>query len=145
MQIEKALINDDLRVSIVSWKFRISTIHHFVVIYLQNLLFSSSNLLFNSFYFLFFFINKTLRLNNLKTRSAMNTNISVFVICAEVIIYLILCNSHDSTFSYFYHCSVREVRFMKLLISYEKGQNVQWFSKFWIANCSLGSNQLVLL
>ena len=33
VQIEKALINDRLRVSKVSWKFRIPTIHHFTVIY----------------------------------------------------------------------------------------------------------------
>ena len=102
-------------------------------------IFFKSNLLFNSFYCLFLFINKILRLNNLKTRTAMNTKISVFVICVEVIIYLILCNSRDFTLNYFYHCSVRAVRFMlifvsnrigcffywKLLISYEKGQNVQ--------------------
>ena len=33
MQIEKALINERLRVSKVSWKFRIPTIYDFVVIY----------------------------------------------------------------------------------------------------------------
>ena len=33
MQIEKALINDRLRVSKVSRKFRITTIYDFVVIY----------------------------------------------------------------------------------------------------------------
>ena len=38
----------------------------------------------------FLFINKTLGLNNLKTARAMNTKISVFVICAEAIIYLFL-------------------------------------------------------
>ena len=32
-QIEKALINDRLRVPEVSWKFRIPTIYHFAVIY----------------------------------------------------------------------------------------------------------------
>ena len=40
MKIEKALINDCLRVSKVSWKFRIRTIYNFAVIYLWNLLFS---------------------------------------------------------------------------------------------------------
>ena len=40
MKIEKALINDCLRVLKVSWKFHIPTIHSFVVIYLWNLLFS---------------------------------------------------------------------------------------------------------
>ena len=39
MQIEKALTNDRLRVSEVSWKFRIPTIYNFAVIYSWNLLF----------------------------------------------------------------------------------------------------------
>ena len=39
-----------------------------------------------------------LQLNNLKTRTAMNAKISVFVICDEAIIYLLLYNSHDWTF-----------------------------------------------
>ena len=37
MQIEKALINDRLRVSKVSWKFCIPTIYNFAVIYPWNL------------------------------------------------------------------------------------------------------------
>ena len=40
MQIEKALINDRLRISKLSWKSRISTIYNFAVIYPWNLLFS---------------------------------------------------------------------------------------------------------
>ena len=40
MQIEKAQINDRLRVSKVSWKFRIPTIFNFAVICQWNLLFS---------------------------------------------------------------------------------------------------------
>ena len=40
MQIEKALINDRLGVSTVSWKFRIPTIYGLAVIYPCNLLFS---------------------------------------------------------------------------------------------------------
>ena len=40
MQIEKALINHRLRLSKVSWKFRIRTICNFVVIYPLNLLLS---------------------------------------------------------------------------------------------------------
>ena len=34
MQIEKAWINDRLRVSKVMWKFRIPTIYNFAVVYL---------------------------------------------------------------------------------------------------------------
>ena len=46
----------------------------------------------------FLFINKTLRLNNLKTRTTLNVKISVFVICVEAIIHLLLYNLHDCTF-----------------------------------------------
>ena len=40
MQIEKTQMNDRLRVTKTSWKFRITTIYNFAVIYLWNLLFS---------------------------------------------------------------------------------------------------------
>ena len=43
----------------------------------------------------FLFKNKTLQLNNLKTRKAMNANFPVLVICVEAIIYLLLYNLHD--------------------------------------------------
>ena len=39
-QIEKALRNDRLHVSKVSWKFHFPTIYNFTVTYLRNLLFS---------------------------------------------------------------------------------------------------------
>ena len=57
-----------------------------------------SSLLFNSFYCLF--INKTLRLNNVKIRTAINAKNSVFVICVEAIIYLLLYNLRDCTFKF---------------------------------------------
>ena len=44
----------------------------------------------------FLFMIKTSRLNDLKTRAAMNAKISVFVICDEAI-YLLLHNWHDCT------------------------------------------------
>ena len=132
MQIEKALINDRLHVSKVSWKFRITIIYNFAVIRrnepVKFAIFLKSSLLFNSFYCLFLLLNKTLRLNNLKTRTATNAKISVFVICVEVIIYLLLCNLHDFTFNYFYHCSVRAVRFMLIFVSDRIGC-------FFIGNC----------
>ena len=40
MQIEKALINDRLRVSNISWKFRIPTLYNFAVVYPWNMPFS---------------------------------------------------------------------------------------------------------
>ena len=47
----------------------------------------------------FLFINKTLRLSNLKTRTAMNAKVSVFLICVEAIIFFLLYNLYDSTFT----------------------------------------------
>ena len=41
------------------------------------------------------FINETIRFNNLQTRTAMNVKIMAFVICVEVIIYLLLYSLHD--------------------------------------------------
>ena len=40
-----------------------------------------------------------LALKGLKTRTAMNARISVFVICVEAIIYLLPHNLHDCTFN----------------------------------------------
>ena len=78
MQIEKTPINNNLRVSKVSWKFHIPAIYNFAVIYPSNLLF-----FWKVIYFLtgsIVFINKimsvykqNLRRKNLKTR----TNFSV--------------------------------------------------------------------
>ena len=45
----------------------------------------------------FLFINTTLRRNNLKSRTAMK--IAVFLICVEVMIYLLLYNMNDCTFN----------------------------------------------
>ena len=44
---------------------------------------------------------QTLRLNNLKTRTAINAKISLFVICVKAITYLLLYNLHDCTFNKF--------------------------------------------
>ena len=46
------------------------------------------------------FINKTLRLNNLKTRKDTNAKVSVFVICVKAIMYLLLNNFHGCTFKW---------------------------------------------
>ena len=40
-------------------------------------------------------MNKTLQVNNLQTKTAMNAKILVFVICVEVIIYLSLLYTFD--------------------------------------------------
>ena len=41
---------------------------------------------------------QTLRLNKFKTITTMNTNFSVFVICVDAIICLLIYNLHDCTF-----------------------------------------------
>ena len=95
MQIEKALINDRLRVLKVFWKFRNSAVYNFAAVSPWNLLFSLKVV-----YFLTVSVVKTLRINNLKTRTATNAKISVFFICGEAIIYLLLYNLHDCTFNH---------------------------------------------
>ena len=90
MQIEKPLIKDRLGISKVFWKFRIPTIYNFAVIYPWNLLIQ--------FLLSFLFINKTLWLNNIKTRTVVNGKISVFVIRIEPIIYLLSYNLHVCIF-----------------------------------------------
>ena len=52
------------------------------------------------FFFKLAYFLTTLRFNNLKTRTAMNEKISVFAICVEAIIYLLLYNLHDCTVNY---------------------------------------------
>ena len=99
MQTEKALINDRLRVPKVSSKFRNPTIYNFAVIYPSNLLFSLTVAYFLTASIVFSVYRQTLRLNNLKTRPAMNTKISVFVICVKPVIYLLRYNLHDCTFN----------------------------------------------
>ena len=47
----------------------------------------------------FLFLNKTLRLINLKMATAINAKISVFVICVKAIMYFLLYNLHDCTFN----------------------------------------------
>ena len=81
MQIEKALINNRLRVLKISRKFGISTIY----IFCCNLpvKFLKRSLLFNSFYCLFCLLTK---LDGSKTKTAINVKISVLVIFVEAIV-----------------------------------------------------------
>ena len=96
--LKRKLINDCLNALELSWKFLISTIYNFVVIYPLNLLLSKKVAYCWQFLLSFLVINKTLRFNNLKTRTVMNEKISVFVICVQVIIYLLLYNFCNCTF-----------------------------------------------
>ena len=91
MEIEKALINDRLCVSKVSWKFGIPTIYNSAVICLWNLaIFVKSSLLLT--------VCIVFSVFKLKTRTAMNVKISVFINCVEAILYLLLYNLHNCTF-----------------------------------------------
>ena len=91
-------MNDRLRFSKVSWKFR--SIYNFTVNYPWNLLFFKSDLLFNSFYCLFCLSTKLFRLNNLKTRTGMNAKFSRFDICVKAIMYLLFYNLHECNFNW---------------------------------------------
>ena len=65
----------------------------------------------------FLFVNKTLPLNNLKTRTAMNAKLSVLVICVKVNICLLLCNLHDCTFK---NIAKRKLPMVKILFLLNK-------------------------
>ena len=59
-------------------------------------------------------MSKTLRVNNLKTGTATNAKISVFAICVEAIIYLLLYNLHDRTLNLLSRKSVTSYRFFMI-------------------------------
>ena len=72
-------------------------------------IFLNSSLPFNSFYCIFCLWTKL----NLKNKTAVNVKTSVFVICVEVIIYLLLYNFYDCTFNrsndcYLFHQSPKK-------------------------------------
>ena len=66
MQIEKALINDRLRVLKVSWKFRFPAIYNVAVIYPWNLLFSLKVAYFLTVFIVFSFDKQNLKTQQLK-------------------------------------------------------------------------------
>ena len=66
-----------------------------------------------------------LRLNNLKIRTTMNTKMSVFVICLEVIIYLSLYNLHDRTFNLVRSSFTRSVLRLVLMVTVMFAVNVK--------------------
>ena len=92
--------------------------------------FLKSSLLYLPMFLLsFLFINNTLRLNNLKTTTAINAKISVFVICVEETIYLLLYNLHDNTFKY---C-------LKLLFSQKSCQIFDSPSNIYLLKVNIGN------
>ena len=71
----------------------------------------------------FLFTSKTLRLNNLDTRTGMNAKISVLAICGQAIIYLLLYNLLGYTFNKRVNaeaaahcCSVAVLNYLNILI-----------------------------
>ena len=56
-------------------------------------------------------MKKTLRLNNLKTRTVVNVKILVFFVCFKAIIYLLLYNLHGYTFN----CDIEHTLFKRTL------------------------------
>ena len=92
---------------------------------------------FLQFLLSFLFVNKTLRLNNLKTRTGMNEKNSMFCICVEAIIYLLSYNQHDCTFSsvpYDFHCLILCNQTSNLIIITILNANMQYIfihKKLW--------------
>ena len=82
------------------WKFPIPTIYNFAAIYSWNLLFSYKVAYFLTVSIVFSVYKQNFKLINLKTKTATNTKISVFAICVEAIIYLLLYTLHDCTFDF---------------------------------------------
>ena len=103
-------------------------------------IFVKRSLPFNSFYCLLF-INKTLQLIRLKTRIAMNAKNSVFVICVETIIYLLLHNLHDCTFNGTRSCAKfkgsipSSCRIMAIYVFFRLSQFLQFFFSFFLFVC----------
>ena len=63
----------------------------------------------------FSFINKNLWVNNLKTSAATGARISVFVICVEAIINMLIYDMHHYTLIYQIH-SIRRIYLPKLYL-----------------------------
>ena len=96
--MKKALMNYRLHVLKGPWKFRIAIICDFPVIYPCYFLEKYPTVL--TFSIVFLYLNKTLRLNNIKTRTALTAKILVFVIFVEAIVYLLFYNLHDYPFNH---------------------------------------------
>ena len=104
-------MNDRLRVSKVCWKFRIPIIYTFAIISPWILLFSEKVAYFLTVSIVVSVYKQNLRLNNLKTRTAINAKISVFIFCVEAIIYLLSSNLHGCTLrSQEWLCKMRQTK-----------------------------------
>ena len=80
----------------------------------------------------FLFINKILRLDNLKTAAATNAKISAFLICVEATVYLLLYSLHDCTFK-----NYSTVKTMLLFLQKMKQFLIQLhWQLFWVIFCS---------
>ena len=93
MQIEKALINDHLRVSKVSWKFRIPTIYDFAILYPWNLQFSQKEVYFLTVSIVFSVYKQKFTVNNLKLEQLWMREFQcfLFVLKWSYIFYNMIC------------------------------------------------------
>ena len=93
---------------------------------------------FSQFLLCFLFINKTLRLNNLKTRTDMNAKISVFIICVGTIINFLLYDLDD--------CTLKRMSYMEVK-TWTRGGYLAEFSRFkttwfWIFSLKKWNEQM---
>ena len=105
-------------------------------------IFLKSSLLFNSFYCLFCLSNKTLRLDNLKTRTAMNAKISVFAICVDRDHFRVFLQIRDPCFNPYtakgiYLLFLSFIWFLQfqshfLLLLEAKNKLILFCTKFWV-------------
>ena len=105
-KLKKTLINDNLTISKVSWKFSIPTIYNFAVVYLWNLLF-----LKKAAYFLTLSIVFSVYKQNFTSQELKNLNsheCKNFIVCYlcwsdhVLLLLLLLYNVHDITFKYYH-------------------------------------------
>ena len=91
-------MSDCLRVSKVSWKFRIPFIYNFAL-YLQYkfAIFLKSRLLLTVSIVFSVYINKTLQLNDLKPTTAMNAKILLFVLKRSYSCYYVISRTAPLT------------------------------------------------
>ena len=99
MQIQKALINDRLRFTKVSWKFRIPTVYNFAVTYPWNLLFPE-----NVAYFLTVSIVFSVNKQNFKAHNSYECE--NFCVCYlwSYIYYYIICMTITLVVVHYFTC-----------------------------------------
>ena len=118
-KLKKPLINDNLTISKVSWKFSIPTIYNFAVVYLWNLLFLKKAAYFLTLSIVFSVYKQNFTSQELKNLNSHECkNFIVCYLCWSDHVLLLLYNLHDITFKYYYinhpsHMNVSNFRWLK--------------------------------